>query len=151
VTEPFETSRSLASVTPESVPPDQVVRSSAEPEVWKRPPVMAPPASCQEPVVSSRVSVLDVLSRLPVSLTVPRVRLKAPREAIVIEPPREVVESVAEIVPRFVQGVAPKTSRPPSSSVALEAVIDPVGALVQAPRRESRSPPSAESLPWFSK
>ena len=34
VTEPLETSRSLPSVTPESVPPESVARSLAAPEAW---------------------------------------------------------------------------------------------------------------------
>ena len=96
--------------------------------------------------MSSRAKVFEVLSRVPVRLTVPRVRLKAPRAAMVRGPPRAVVESVAEIVPRFVQAVDPE----PRSREALEAEIEPVAALVQDLKSASFSPAEAASVALFS-
>ena len=51
------------------------------------PPVIVPPARFQLPVVAFRVSVALVLSKVPVTLTVPPVRVNVPSPANVKAPP----------------------------------------------------------------
>ena len=153
---------SPSTTTPAKVPPVPVPINRAPSLTVTVPPLIVPPARFQDPVIAFSASVVPVLVKVPVRLTVPPERLRVASCAWVKVPPRFSVLLVALTLPGLVQ--APSRVRVPPPSIEIMPALDPDPEIVKPPPLEAwimasllqpvalivRVPaPSARIVPWL--
>ena len=146
----FEIVMSLLSVTPLNVPPLVVVMNDEPSANAMVPPTTVPPSRFHEPVVASSVRVSPVLVSVPVTFTVPPVRVIVPMPAVVKEPSSSSVELSMFSVPVAFDHVALSIFRIPpliASAVPLFVKVKLVVPIVSVcPETSAESVPSLISV-----
>ena len=128
----FEIVMSLLSVTPLNVPPLVVVMNDEPSANAMVPPTTVPPSRFHEPVVASSVRVSPVLVSVPVTFTVPPVRVIVPKSELSKLLPRFNVPPSILKVPVLVQLALLSVSVAPLMASAVPLLVNPLVLIVRA-------------------